>query len=262
MKINKYKGYVFSENEPQQTSDFLIVEAPLQININNKPFTITMRTPDDDEALIVGLFHAEDVLEKHYIPTIDFSEKNNMTVANLTVPKKHLGTGYLNSRTLLSVASCGICGKTQLDDFTEGESLLLVSEKIKINLLQKMFSLMENSQHSFKISGGCHSAAAFTLNGELLSIKEDIGRHNAVDKVVGDLIIKKKLNKTKVLTVSGRVSYEIIIKCFKATIPFLAAVSAPSSLSVDYAKELGITLFGFCREDRASCYANHQHVLF
>ena len=89
---------------------------------------------------------------------------------------------------------------------------------------------------------------------------EDIGRHNAVDKVIGELIISNNLNMAKIITVSGRISYEIVIKCFKAGVPFLAAVSAPSSLAVDYAKELGITLFAFCRNNRATCYSNTQWI--
>ncbi len=89
---------------------------------------------------------------------------------------------------------------------------------------------------------------------------EDIGRHNAVDKIIGKLILSEQLKKASVLTVSGRVSYEIVVKCFKAGIPFLAAVSAPSSLAVDYAKELGITLFAFCRDKRATCYSNPQRT--
>jgi FdhD protein len=115
---------------------------------------------------------------------------------------------------------------------------------------------MNTFQKNFKESGGCHAAAAFNLNGEHLCSMEDIGRHNAVDKVVGKLINDETLKDAKIMTVSGRISYEIIIKCFKAQIPFLAAVSAPSSLAVDYAKELGITLFAFCRDNRATCYAN------
>ena len=120
---------------------------------------------------------------------------------------------------------------------------------------------MNAAQHNFKQSGGTHAAAAFSIDGELLSTMEDIGRHNAVDKVVGDLILEDKIDAAKVLTVSGRISYEIVVKCFKAKIPFLAAVSAPSSLAVDYAKELGITLFAFCREDRVTCYSNLEYLI-
>jgi FdhD protein len=119
---------------------------------------------------------------------------------------------------------------------------------------------MNALQHDFKQSGGTHAAAAFTIDGDLLCSMEDIGRHNAVDKVIGKLITLGRLEDAKVITVSGRISYEIVIKCFKAKIPFLAAVSAPSSLAVDYAKELGITLFAFCRDHRATCYSNPQRT--
>jgi FdhD protein len=115
-------------------------------------------------------------------------------------------------------------------------------------------------QYDFKQSGGTHAAAAFSIEGSLLCTMEDIGRHNAVDKVVGKLITLKRFDQAKIMTVSGRISYEIVIKCFKAKIPFLAAVSAPSSLAVDYAKELGITLFAFCRDKRATCYSNPQRT--
>ena len=98
------------------------------------------------------------------------------------------------------------------------------------------------------------------LRLELVAAMEDIGRHNAVDKIIGHSIQSNRLKQVKIMTVSGRISYEIIIKCFKAQIPFLAAVSAPSSLAVDYAKELGITLFAFCRNQRATCYANPYRV--
>jgi len=133
-------------------------------------------------------------------------------------------------------------------------------KKIDISLIHDLFDKMKVLQHDFKQSGGTHAAAAFTIEGKLLCSMEDIGRHNAVDKVVGKLILKGELDKAKIITVSGRISYEIIIKCFKARVPFLAAVSAPSSLSVDYAKELGITLFAFCRGKRATCYSNVQRT--
>ena len=119
---------------------------------------------------------------------------------------------------------------------------------------------MNRFQYDFKQSGGTHAAAAFSLEGKFLCSMEDIGRHNAVDKVVGNLITERKLDQAKIITVSGRVSYEIVIKCFKAGIPFLAAVSAPSSLAVDYAKELGITLFAFCRDGRTTCYSNPHRI--
>ena len=107
-----------------------------------------------------------------------------------------------------------------------------------------------------RASACSHAAALFTESEELLALKEDVGRHNAVDKVIGSTLLNNSLSKAHYLLVSGRVSYEIVTKAFVAKTPILAAVSAPSSLAVDYAKELGITLFGFCRDGRATCYAN------
>ena len=117
---------------------------------------------------------------------------------------------------------------------------------------------MNTHQPNFNQSGGAHAAAAFDIKGKYLCSLEDIGRHNAVDKVVGYLIKNDQLDSAKIITVSGRISYEIVIKCIKAGIPFLAAVSAPSSLAVDFAKELGITLLAFCRDERATVYS-HAH---
>ena len=119
---------------------------------------------------------------------------------------------------------------------------------------------MNRHQHDFMQSGGTHAAALFDRRGNLIVAREDIGRHNAVDKAVGQLLLEGRLEQAKVMTVSGRISYEITIKAFRAGIPFLAAVSAPSSLAVDYAKEFGITLLGFCRDGRATCYSNPQRV--
>ena len=119
---------------------------------------------------------------------------------------------------------------------------------------------MNQRQWDFHQSGGTHAAAAFDAQGRLMVAREDIGRHNAVDKVIGWLLLNEKWGTAKAMTVSGRISYEITIKAFKGGIPFLAAVSAPSSLAVDFAKELGITLLGFCREGRATCYAHPYGV--
>ena len=132
--------------------------------------------------------------------------------------------------------------------------------KLQIDNLFKMFDAMKKGQPTFHQSGGSHAAAAFDSKGKLLVIMEDIGRHNAVDKVIGHLINNNLLNEAKCMVVSGRISYEIVTKVFAAKIPILGAVSAPSTLAVDFAKELGITLLGFCRENKATCYAHPQRI--
>jgi FdhD protein len=235
----------------------------LQISINNKPFTITMRTPGNDKELIRGLLYSEDIYKDNNPLAIDIidNEEKVITEANISVDENLLGTGYANSRSFLSSSSCGICGKTELEDI---DTSCKIDEKsqLNINRLYSMFTLMKKDQATFHLSGGSHAAAAFTLNGELLCIMEDIGRHNAVDKVIGYLINNDILNQAKCITVSGRISYEIVSKVFAAKIPILAAVSAPSSLAVDFAKELGLTLLGFCRENKATCYAHPTRIKF
>ncbi len=261
MTNKQYQGIKFLNQQTELVENYIATEEALQITINNNPFTITMRMPGDDEALIRGLLHAEDVLKKGYSPSITFSKNEITTTANLSIPKTFLGVGYLNSRTLLSVASCGICGKTELTKVLSQHSPLSRGKQVDRSLFPQLFSSMQEKQTVFKNTGGTHAAAIFTLEGELLTSKEDIGRHNAVDKAVGELLINTLLSQAKILTVSGRISYEIVIKCFKAGIPFLAAVSAPTSLAIDFAKELGITLLAFCREEKATCYSFPETII-
>lgn len=264
MATRNYEGKKFETENAHKIVDALTVEEALQININDTPFTVSMRTPGEDASLVRGLLHAEGVIKDvDFLPDIVLKKENEdgiVTVVNVSIPKNKIGPGYSNSRSLLSVSSCGICGKTELSDLAFLGSTIDDNEKIEIGLIHSLFKKMNIHQHDFKQSGGTHAATAFALDGTLLCSMEDIGRHNAVDKVVGKLITTQQLALAKVMTVSGRISYEIVIKCFKARIPFLAAVSAPSSLAVDYAKELGITLFAFCRGQRATCYSHPERT--
>lgn len=245
--------------------DYLTVEEALRISINGEPFTVTMRTPGNDEELIRGLLFTEDIYKsdenKYSLKVIQRNNQKVVTSVDVKIDPKLLRKQFINSRNLLSVSSCGICGKLELDDIRGSEAKLISSEMLDPKLLNKMFIKMNAKQQTFKRSGGSHAAAAFTLNGNLLSVMEDIGRHNAVDKVIGSLLLEKKLKQARCLLISGRVSYEILSKTFIAQIPFLAAVSAPSTLAVDYAKELGITLIGFCRDGNVTVYSKVSNVL-
>ncbi len=265
MATRNYEGKKFEKGLATKTADALTIEEALQININKKPFTVTMRTPGNDNSLVRGLLHTEGIIKNQsYNPELNLIKESNddgiVTVVELSIPKEELGEGYSNSRSLLSVSSCGICGRTELGDISFEGKTINNDDKIDITLINSLFEKMNTLQSDFHQSGGTHAAAVFSIKGELLCAMEDIGRHNAVDKVIGKLILSKNLDNARILTVSGRVSYEIIIKCFKAKIPFLAAVSAPSSLAVDFAKELGITLFAFCRDGRATCYSHPQRT--
>jgi FdhD protein len=264
MATRNYEGKKFDRATSKKIVDALTVEEALQININDAPFTVSMRTPGEDANLVRGILHSEGVInDVNFTPDIVLKKENEdgiVTIVNVAIPESKLGEGYTNSRSLLSVSSCGICGKTQLEDLAFMGKTIDDAQKINIGDIHQMFAAMRTKQHDFNQSGGTHAAAAFTIDGKMLGCLEDIGRHNAVDKVVGKLIHTNQLKDAKALTVSGRISYEIVIKCFKAQIPFLAAVSAPSSLAVDYAKELGITLFGFSRDQRTTVYSHPQRT--
>lgn len=257
-----YQSVKLSENASIKIEDNLVIEAPLQININNEPYTVVMRTPGSDEALIKGLLFAEDICKKNedFKLSVVKTEEDFSTIMNVTIAKEKLGKGYLNKRTLLSISSCGICGKKELKDLkVSGNSLENEdSENIKsfIYVVDDMFLKMKELQKIFETTGGSHACAIFNKKNVLLTIQEDIGRHNAVDKCVGDLISNSKLKEAKYMLVSGRVSYEIVSKAFLAKIPFIIAVSACSSLAVDFAKEFGICLIGFSRDDKMTIYAN------
>lgn len=263
MATKNYQGLKFEGDTSTHTDDSLTEEAGLQIIINDKPFSITMRTPGDDKELVRGLLHSEGIIKsRDFHPSITIREtKKAITEALLEIPENQLGEGYANHRSLLSVSSCGICGKTELEDHSCEEQLDTTSLRFDPEQLEAMFARMSSEQKAFKSSGGSHAAAAFDKNGQMICLFEDIGRHNAVDKVVGHLLMNDLVKDAKYLLVSGRISYEIVIKCFKARIPVLAAVSAPSTLAVDFAKELGITIFGFSRKNRSTCYSHTERIL-
>ena len=262
MQAANYQALKISSNNAEKIDDFLVVEAPLQININNEPYTVVMRTPNNDFELITGLLFAEDIYKKEapLVFQIVKEVSNIPAIINVTIQKEILGKGYLNKRTLLSVSSCGICGKRELGDLNVTGKSLDKNIQISADSLHKMHSVMKNFQETFKITGGSHAAAIFNKKQELLTIKEDLGRHNAVDKSVGDLLISQNLKNAHFLLVSGRVSYEIVTKSFIAKIPVIVAISACSSLAVDFAKEFGICLIGFTRENKMTIYANPSYI--
>lgn len=263
MQSIDYTSFKIVDNQLSKIEDTLVIEAPLQININEEPYTVVMRTPADDKELIRGLLYAEDIYKKkENLALTIIKDKQFSTIINVTIPKEILGKGYLNKRTLLSVSSCGICGKTSLEDIELSGEALKNTFQISQKDIQNMYLKMQKAQNTFHLSGGSHAAAIFNTDKELMILKEDIGRHNAVDKCVGDLLIHNQLKKAHTMLVSGRVSYEIVSKAFFAKTPIIVAVSACSSLAVDFAKEFGICLIGFNRDNKMTIYANPQYISY
>ncbi len=263
--FNKFHGTKIQAGLPEEVEDYLAVEAALQITINSIPYTVTMRTPGDDLVLVGGLLYTEGILggpadmknfHEEENPDTGIVETVNVWLSFSGREKKQLA----NNRTMISSASCGLCGKTELSAIAVEGEMLKPDWRLDTEQIQAMYAEMKKQQKTFHYSGGSHAASAFDKDGNLLVIYEDIGRHNAVDKVVGGLLDQGYLEKALFMLVSGRISYEIVSKTYRAGIPFLLAVSAPSTLAVELAEKLGMTLFGFCRGDRATVYSNPQNV--
>lgn len=255
----------YTEGQPEETSEILTEEEALQIKINGKPYTITMRTPGQDKLLTAGLLFTERVIQtrEDIISFLEIPAPNgeHTLIVDVRVKQEALDGKNLFNRSIASSASCGVCGKIELCDLHTPEPPLLSDEKIDVQLIPDLLRQMQEEQSTFERTGGSHAAAIFSIDGTLLSAKEDIGRHNAVDKVIGDLLLSTRLHQASILFISGRISYEIAAKCAEASIPFLLAVSAPSSLAVNFCNRKGITLIGFCRANRATVYTNQQNVL-
>lgn len=257
-----YEGQKFEKGSAAKVADPLTVEQALQIQINGKNFTVVMQTPGDEINLAQGLLFAEDVIDKN--AKVNFktacNEAGFIDTVDATIAENELREGYKSTRSLLSVSSCGICGKVHLEDIEHSGDSLSGKDTFSTEQVFDMQRQMVENQKIFQETGGCHGVAAFDKEGKLLSLKEDVGRHNALDKVVGQLIQDKQLDQAKAISFSGRISYEIVSKCFRARIPFIIAVSAPTSLAVDFAKEFGMTILGFTRDKKTTCYANPWRV--
>lgn len=262
MNIRKHKGFFYNGGEVSEVEDSIIAEVALKIAVNSVPFTVTMQTPGNERDLVRGILFTEKIYQNR-LPIgmeIKARDKNGaITSINAVVPSHLVLKDFAGNRNVISSSSCGLCGKTDLDDL--GSADVKVPKKFDIKLLEKMFDEVYEYQKIFKESGGSHAAGAFTIDGQLLKVQEDIGRHNAVDKVLGHLIQNDLMGEVACLTVSGRVSYEIISKAKEAGIPFLASVSSPSSLAITSAEEAGITLIGFCRKDKLTIYTNPNQVI-
>ena len=255
----KYEGLKYENGDAEPITDPVTVEKALQININGENFTVVMQTPGHEIELTTGLLYSEDIigLKSKFEITILKDEHDEIEIVNVLISKQEIGQGYLSSRSLLSVSSCGICGKLSLEDIkTDGAPLSGSNFKIDSDFIFKLQSVMQNAQQIFPYTGSTHGAALFTSKGELLVCREDIGRHNALDKAVGHLINSQSLKSATFLFFSGRISYEIVSKAFRAKLKLIIAISAPSSLAIDYAKEFGIDIIGFCRDTKFTCYTN------
>jgi FdhD protein len=263
-KMIPVTGHRFSKNKSEQVDELLTEEAPLQIKVNGKAYTITMRTPGKDRELAIGLLFTEGIVHSasdvvSINEELDDQSKNILAI-DIEIPASLIKDKNLFNRSIASSASCGVCGKIDICDVVPITSPIKSKTKIDIKNIQYLFEQMMAMQGIFEQTGGTHAAAIFTHDGQLLSIQEDIGRHNATDKAIGELFLKNELHHACFLCISGRVSFEIASKCAKASIPVLAAVSAPSSMAVRYCQDMNIVLLAFCRGERATAYTRFENI--
>jgi len=248
--------------------DDLAVEEPLEIRIGDADaLTITMRTPGDDFALAAGLLYAEGIVDgRDDISRISWGRSHNGepdgNVVTITLRTGMMLDLDAQRRHFIATSSCGICGRTSIEAV---RARVTTSPNphcaVQAEMLTRLPDRLRSAQRVFGRTGGLHAAGVFDADGELLLVREDIGRHNAVDKAIGECLLQGKLPMSDcVLLVSGRGGFEIVQKALAAGIPLLASVSAPSSLAVQLARESGLTLVGFLRERRFVVYSHPQRV--
>ncbi len=254
--------------EVRERPDRLVTEEPMEIRLQlpgarAEPLAVTMRTPGHDFELAVGFCVTEGLLtDPASLSEVAYcvGETGEQHYNVVTLRLRH-AIDLPSNRSFTMNASCGICGKTALDEIAVACEPVRPGPRVTRSVLASLPGLLRDSQRLFDETGGLHAAACFTPEGELAVLREDIGRHNALDKVVGHAFLNGNLPlSTSVLLVSGRISFEIVQKAAVAGIPVLCAVSAPSSLAVAAARELGQTVVGFLRDDRMNVYAGVERL--
>ena len=254
-------------------SDQVAAEEPLQLSLDGKPLSIVMRTPGNDLELALGLLWAEQVIRslddvaRVRISAEAQENEPRVAVANDLVESNQVdvylrgSAGRRPERSFLATSACGVCGATTVESLALDFAPLPPGPTVGAAMLPRLSDRLRVQQRIFESTGGLHAAGLFDEQGELQLLREDIGRHNAVDKVVGRALLDGRLPlERSVLAVSGRAGYEVVQKAVAAGIPILAAVGAPSSLAVATAERFGMTLVGFLRDDRFNVYTSPERI--
>ena len=248
--------------------DAVVTEEPLQLLLDGDPLSVVMRTPGQDIELALGLFFAEGIARSVAdIASLRISAESGESDAHIAVDASIMESNQVDihlahaarrkpERSMLSSAACGVCGAVMIEDLRRDLSVLADGPLVDPRLLPALVERLRSGQGVFERTGGLHAAGLFTPSGEAVCMREDVGRHNAVDKVVGRLMLDGRLPaRDSILVVSGRAGYEIVQKAITAGIPIVAAVGAPSSLAVSLSREFNQTLVGFLRGERFNVYA-------
>ncbi|WP_432564353.1 formate dehydrogenase accessory sulfurtransferase FdhD [Kineococcus sp. SYSU DK003] len=252
-------------------ADTLAVEEPLQLEVDGEQLTVTMRTPGDDVELALGFLHAEgllheagDVVAMRHCTDVGPDGEPTYNLLQITARPGSRLAGDRVARPFTTTSACGVCGSASVEDVLARVPAPLEGDDLRLDaaVLAGLPDALRQAQSTFDKTGGLHAAGLFSAAGQLRVLREDVGRHNAVDKVVGWGLRQGALPlRDSVLVVSGRASFELVQKAAMAGVPVLVAVSAPSSLAVSLARAAGMTLLGFVRPPRANVYAGEHRVV-
>ena len=275
---SKYKVLKFSSKKFEQIDDLVSIEEPLEISLKFKKqdnwiiqnLSITMRTPGNDEDLVRGFLFNEQIVKN--IKDIDSIESYGDEVGQYNIQNKILAT--LNNsqnvniskikKDFLTNSSCGVCGKSSLDalEIIKKDKTNSSEPQISKEVILQSPKILKDNQSEFSKTGGIHASGLFNNNGEIFGIKEDVGRHNALDKLVGNVLINKQLNpKTQFITCSGRLNFELVQKVLMTNIGIMIGVGAPTSLAIDLANKFDMTLIGFVKRESFNIYTNNKKVI-
>jgi FdhD protein len=263
--------WVVEKGKVRSRSDQLATEEPLEIRLVSpqKTVAVTMRTPGADFELAAGFLYSEGVISSRddicrisycVEPDVDGEQRYNIVNVELrdglSVDLQPL------ERHFFTTSACGVCGKASLEALrSRSYSVIPEGQEVTAEVIYSLSEQLRSAQRVFSTTGGLHAAGLFDAQGQLLSVQEDVGRHNALDKLVGSALLSDELPLSdRIVMVSGRSSFEILQKCLAAGVPIVCAVSAPSSLAVALAKEFGITLVGFLRGERFNVYSGRERL--
>lgn len=259
------------DGRSQQVSDSVAAEVPLEVRVDGRPYAVLMRTPGTDRTLVTGfllserLIHAADdlaTIEQCTDPALADDVAANIVSVTLSPDAAQRAAHLVGARRdVMATAACGVCGRATLASMQDGLVALHAQTSMPAHLVAALPAMLRASQPLFAETGGLHAAGVFDTAGTPVVVAEDVGRHNAVDKVCGSLLLREALPaSTHALCVSGRTSYEIVQKAWCAGIPILVSVSAPSSLAVSLADEAGLTLVGFVRDGGLNIYTHASRI--
>ena len=275
---SNYKVIQFKKNKFEKIDDLISIEEPLEISIKYKEqdkwftssLSITMRTPGHDEDLVKGFLFNEQIIQN--LNEIEKIESIGKKVGQYKIQNKILIT--LNNskniniskikRDFLTNSSCGVCGKSSLDalEVIKKDKTFKTEPKLTKDIIVRSPSILRQNQTEFSKTGGIHASGLFSSDGKLISLREDVGRHNALDKMIGNALNENQINpKNQFIACSGRLNFELVQKVLMTNIGLMIGVGAPTSLAIDLANRFDMTLIGFVKEDSFNIYTNNQKVI-